>query len=209
LEISRRRIYLALNLTLKVCGITRESDAIAARDSGADIIGVVRARSSKRFVETKFSDLLSSSGFNVAAVYDDREYLKNSFSEEEYIQMHYLHTPDEISQIRKMSGKKIISVISAERLFNPDFRIEPYVKEADLVLIEQKPLIVKILNDLNPSNKKVGLAGGIKPEDIDKIVKKGFQFIDLSSSIEISPGIKDLKMLSRIKEVRTSLESHA
>ena len=209
MEISRRRIYLALNLTLKVCGITRESDAIAARDSGADIIGVVRARSSKRFVEAKFSDSLSSSGFNVAAVYDDREYLKDSFSEEEYIQIHYLHTPDEISQIRKMSGKKIISVISAERLFNPDFRIEPYVKEADLVLIEQKPLIVKILNDLNPSNKKVGLAGGIKPEDIDKIVKKGFQFIDLSSSIEISPGIKDLKMLSRIKEVRTSLESHA
>ena len=100
-------------------------------------------------------------------------------------------------------------MIKAERIFNPEFRVEPYVREADFVLIEQKPRIINIVNDLKPFNTNVGLAGGIRPDDIHKIVEKGFQFIDLSSSIEVSPGIKDLRMLSRIKEVRTSLESYA
>ena len=209
LEGSGRRIYLAHSLIIKICGITRVNDANAAKDNGADIIGVVRAKSSKRFMDSKFTDSLSSMGFNVAGVYDDREYLLNNFSEEAYIQIHYPHRPEEISKIRKISGKKIISVINAENVFRPEFRIESYVKEADLVLIEQKPKIVDLLDDLQPFHLNAGLAGGITPEDIPEIVRKGFQFVDLSSSIEISPGIKDLRKLSAIKEVRSSLETYA
>ena len=209
LERSRRRIYLDHSLTIKICGITRVRDANAARDNGADIIGVVRAKSSKRFMDAKFSDSLVSMGFNVAGVYDDREYMKDNFSEEAYIQIHYPHQPEEISRMRKISGKKIISVIKAANVIDPEFRIEPYVREADLVLIEQKPRIITLLADLKPVHVNVGLAGGITPDDIPEIVRKGFQFVDLSSSLEVSPGIKDIKMLTRIGEVKSSLESFA
>jgi phosphoribosylanthranilate isomerase len=160
-------------------------------------------------MDSKFTDSLSSMGLNVAGVYDDREYLLNNFSEEKYIQIHYPHRPEEISKIRKTSGKKIISVINAENIFRPEFRIESYVKEADLVLIEQKPRIVSLLDDLKPFHLNAGLAGGIAPEDIPEIVRSGYRFIDLSSSIEISPGIKDPGRLSAIKEVRSSLEPYA
>ena len=50
-----------------------------------------------------------------------------------------------------------------------------------ILMIEQKPRIVSLLDDLKPFHLNAGLAGGITPEDIPEIVRKGFQFVDLSS----------------------------
>ncbi|MHB1492562.1 MAG: phosphoribosylanthranilate isomerase [Thermoplasmataceae archaeon] len=189
------------SLILKVCGITREEDALLAEESGASILGVVRARDSPRFAEAGFVDRLVGWGYNVAGVYNDRKYLKDNYSEEEIIQIHYPHEPEEITLIRKMTGKQIISVVQAQKALNPGFNLVPYLESADLVLLENKPRMIGHIPKILLRSEKLGVAGGIEVKDIGTIIEKGIHFIDLSSSLEDSPGRKNEKKMKMLKEV--------
>ncbi|EQD26488.1 N-(5'-phosphoribosyl)anthranilate isomerase, partial [mine drainage metagenome] len=182
-------------LVLKVCGITREIDAYNAVNSGANIIGVVRAQNSPRFTKSSFVENLKSSGYQVAGVYNDKNYLIHGFSGEDFIQIHYDHEPEEIQHVRNITGKRIISVISFSKARNLMFDLKGYLKEADFVLIEEKPKIIDRIAQIDVHDKKIGVAGGIKSEDIPDIIRAGFDFIDLSSSLENFPGIKNYEKL--------------
>ncbi|MHB8545020.1 MAG: phosphoribosylanthranilate isomerase, partial [Leptospirales bacterium] len=184
-----------------VCGITREEDALLAEESGASILGVVRARDSPRFAEAGIVDRLVGSGYNVAGVYNDRKYLKDNYSEEKIVQIHYPHEPEEITLVRKMTGKQIISVVQAQKALNPGFNLVPYLESADLVLLENKPRMIGHIPKILLRSEKLGVAGGIEVKDIGTIIEKGIHFIDLSSSLEDSPGRKNEKKMKMLKEV--------
>ncbi|MHB8360924.1 MAG: phosphoribosylanthranilate isomerase [Thermoplasmataceae archaeon] len=194
-------------LVLKVCGITREIDAYTAVNSGANIIGVVRAQNSPRFTESSFVETLESSGYQVAGVYNDKNYLLNEFSDEDFIQIHYDHDPEEIQRVRNVTGKRIISVISFSKARNLLFDLKGYLREADFVLIEEKPRIIDRIAQIDAHDKRIGVAGGIRSEDIPDIIRAGFGFVDLSSSLEDFPGIKNYLKLTKLKEVLDSIET--
>ncbi len=189
------------NLILKVCGITREEDALLAEESGASILGIVRARDSPRFAEPGFVDRLAASGYKIAGVYNDRKYLQDNYSEEKIIQIHYPHEPEEITLVRKMTGKQIISVVQAQKTLQPGFDLMPYLESADLVLIEDKPRIIGHIPKILVRSEKLGVAGGIEVEDIGTIIGRGFNFIDMSSSLEDYPGMKNAKKMKMLKGV--------
>ena len=55
--------------------------------------------------------------------------------------------------------------------------------------------------------KNLVLAGGIKPENIIDILYRGNpQVIDISSGVENSPGVKDIKKVETIVEMARSID---
>lgn len=100
-----------------------------------------------------------------------------------------------------MTGKQIISVVQAQKTLQPGFDLMPYLESADLVLIEDKPRIIGHIPKILVRSEKLGVAGGIEVEDIGTIIGRGFNFIDMSSSLEDYPGMKNAKKMKMLKGV--------
>lgn len=189
---------------IKICGITNLEDAEVASSSGASIIGVVLSDRSPRKGTPALVGELSSSGFHVAGVYTDMESVKNEATDEEYIQLHFLHGSDEIQYVHDKLGKKTISVVFPGE--NKKFLLEAKAKlndGTDLVLADFGRSITgkdcRAIPDLK--GHRIGLAGKISIDNLQEVIRPNPYFLDLSSRIEAYPGKKDHEKLRKFMEV--------
>ena len=184
---------------VKVCGITREEDALLARDLGADIIGLVFARSSPRMAEKALISRIRDHSIPVAGVYTSMEDIISNHGEEDYVQMHFMHSFSDIARVREETGARVISVISFETPEQVRRLIREY-REAgsDIILVESSTGITGILDSLSQIVKshEIGVSGKISVSNIRTVMGANPAVVDLSSSIERSPGIKDAEKLS-------------
>ena len=184
---------------VKVCGITRVEDALLARDLGADIIGLVFARSSPRMAEKALISKIRDHSIPVAGVYTSMEDIISSHGEEDYVQMHFMHSFSDIARVREETGAKVISVISFETPEQTKRLIREY-REAgsDIILVESSTGITGVLDTLSQIVKshEIGVSGKISVSNIRTVMGANPAVVDLSSSIERSPGIKDAEKLS-------------
>jgi phosphoribosylanthranilate isomerase len=184
---------------VKVCGITREEDALLARDLGADIIGLVFARSSPRMAEKALISRIRDHSIPVAGVYTSMEDIISNHGEEDYVQMHFMHSFSDIARVREETGARVISVISFETPEQTKRLIREY-REAgsDIILVESSTGITGILDSLSQIVKshEIGVSGKISVSNIRTVMGANPAVVDLSSSIERSPGIKDAEKLS-------------
>ena len=184
---------------VKVCGITREEDALLARDLGADIIGLVFARSSPRMAEKALISRIRDHSIPVAGVYTSMEDIISNHGEEDYVQMHFMHSFSDIARVREETGARVISVISFETPEQTKRLIREY-REAgsDIILVESSTGITGILDSLTQIVKshEIGVSGKISVSNIRTVMGANPAVVDLSSSIERSPGIKDAEKLS-------------
>lgn len=184
---------------VKVCGITREEDALLARDLGTDIIGLVFARSSPRMAEKALISKIRDHSIPVAGVYTSMEDIISNHGEEDYVQMHFMHSFSDIARVREETGARVISVISFETPEQVRRLIREY-REAgsDIILVESSTGITGILDSLSQIVKshEIGVSGKISVSNIRTVMGANPAVVDLSSSIERSPGIKDAEKLS-------------
>ena len=184
---------------VKVCGITREEDALLARDLGTDIIGLVFARSSPRMAEKALISRIRDHSIPVAGVYTSMEDIISNHGEEDYVQMHFMHSFSDIARVREETAAKVISVISFETSEQTKRLIREY-REAgsDIILVESSTGITGILDSLSQIVKshEIGVSGKISVSNIRTVMGANPAVVDLSSSIERSPGIKDAEKLS-------------
>ena len=126
----------------------------------------------------------------------------------EYIQLHGSETKERVNEIKNMGFKVIKAIKVKER---PD--IDKYLEfnNADIILFDTigmekslefpQNLITKI-----PLGKKYALAGSISEDNVENIYKLGFNFFDLSSSLESQLGYKDhhkvKKFINKINELK-------
>ena len=186
-------------IMVKVCGITREEDALLARDLGTDIIGLVFARSSPRMAEKALISRIRDHSIPVAGVYTSMEDIISNHGEEDYVQMHFMHSFSDIARVREETGARVISVISFETPEQTKRLIREY-REAgsDIILVESSTGITGILDSLSQIVKshEIGVSGKISVSNIRTVMGANPAVVDLSSSIERSPGIKDAEKLS-------------
>ncbi len=205
---------------IKVCGITDLSTANFCIENGADYLGFVSYSHSPRdisFHECKSIINQLSSPINTVAVTvntnidNAREIEDSGFN---FIQCHGSETPDYLSKIKKTTSLKIIKAFGISSQ-NDLVNISKYTEFCDFFLMDAKPegsempggnakkFNWDLLRDQN-INKQFFLSGGLDEDNIETAIKNNItSLFDVSSSVESSPGVKDiLKIKQFIDKVK-------
>ena len=207
---------------IKICGITKTSQARSIAELKINAIGVIGVKNSPRFVPEEecmkiFNEVEKvSSSIEKALVIANAKLIKcinNRSTPPSVIQLHGNESVDYCRELKNEFPR--IKIWKAFRLkaINDLENISQYEKNIDAILIDawdDKSLggtgnRVPIELLLNKTFKAPWiLAGGISAEIIPEIFSKlRPDGIDASSRLEISPGIKDIKKVaSLVREIR-------
>ena len=209
---------------IKICGITKTSQARSIAELKINAIGVIGVKNSPRFVPEEecmkiFNEVekVSSSIEKVLVIanakLEEVKCINNRATPPSVIQLHGNESVDYCRELKNEFPS--IKIWKAFRLkaINDLENISQYEKNIDAILIDawdDKSLggtgnRVPIELLLNKTFKAPWiLAGGISAEIIPEIFSKlRPDGIDASSRLEISPGIKDIKKVaSLVREIR-------
>jgi len=192
---------------VKICGITRIEDAIAAAQAGADAIGFVFDSKSPRHVHPDqalkiaraLPPFITIVGLFVNAAPDTIEGVL-SHVPLDLIQFHGNEKPEQCrryhrSYIKAIHMKPDVDLREMARLYSDatGLLLDTYV--ADVAGGSGQAFDWnRIPRDLG---KPVILAGGLASENVAEAVRKVRPFaVDVSSGVELSKGIKDARKIS-------------
>lgn len=191
------------NLFIKICGITNLPDALCAIDSDANAVGFVFYPRSPRFCDVEKARHIIRElpkGIVKVGVFVDEpidlllQYLSNLPLD--YVQLHGSETPE-------FCSKMPVGVIKGVRVRNldgirnmPDYPVAYYLLDSYSdkdyggtgtsfdwsIAVEAKKIL----------SSPILLSGGLTPENVTDAVKIVNPYgVDVSSGVEVSPGIKD------------------
>jgi len=202
------------NTLVKICGITSEEQALQVAKLGANAIGIISVQESPRYVSAEIKKKIFKTlesfypGIDRVSVVQNcpidliiKNFLGNP--SETIIQ---LHGDEDIDYCKKIREKiPNIGLWKAFRIkTEKDLdKIQPFEDFVDAILLDSwnektyggsgKKIKSTYLKNLK-FGKPWWLAGGISIEWIDEILTDlNPDGLDISSSIEISPGLKDIK----------------
>ncbi|MFH0735748.1 MAG: phosphoribosylanthranilate isomerase [bacterium] len=201
-------------MKVKICGITNLEDALICQNAGADALGFIFYKSSKRYIEPgevkKITSVLNPFVIKVGVFVNntaDEINLTCKLSGINMVQLHGDETHDICAKINLPIIKAIrikdkFDIAEVTKWKDVVFLFDTYSnenyggtgKQFDLELLPQKIYTKAII------------AGGINCKNISSIMNKKYlpACIDLSSSVEIFPGKKDHK---KIEEFFTIIKS--
>ena len=202
------------NTLVKICGITSEEQALQVAKLGANAIGVIEVEESPRYVPAGIKKRIFKTLERFYPEIDRVSVVQNCPIDliiknflgnptETTIQLHGDEDIDYCIKIReKIPNIRLWKAFRIKTEKDLD-KIKPYEDYIDAILLDSwnkktyggsgKKIKSIYLNDLKFS-KPWWLAGGISIEWIDEILTNiKPEGLDISSSIEISPGLKDLK----------------
>ena len=195
---------------VKICGVTRPEDAVAAIEAGADMIGINLWPFSKRNVCVDDARNLARTARAAAAGVDIVGVFVNQEAEEiadiadviglDYVQLHGDESPEFCANLA-VPVMKAIAVASA----------------ADIVRLAAYPVAAVVLDTPSPCYGGSGmtfdwslavaatrgalpivLAGGLTPDNVAAAVSEVAPFaVDVASGVESAPGIKDVELMRR------------
>lgn len=176
-----------MNIKVKICGLTRRSDAEYAASCGADYLGFVLYEKSPRFVPPeKLKELAHKLAVPAVGVFvdPDLDQIKRALdSGVDIIQLH----GNETMQFA-LTVAKLAPVWKAA--YDPAFPAEMLVCDAargGSGVIGDHILAAEIAK-----TRRIMLAGGITPDNAVEFARQVKPFgIDLASGVESAPGIKD------------------
>ena len=209
---------------IKICGLTKTSQARSIAEFKINAIGVIGVKNSPRFVAEKecikiFNEVekVSSSIEKVLVIankkLDEVKRINNRSTPPSVIQ---LHGNESVDYCRELKNEfPTIKLWKAFRLksINDLENISNYEKNIDAILLDAwddrslggtgNRVPIELLVNKTFRTPWI-LAGGISDEIIPEIFSKlRPDGIDASSRLEISPGIKDLKKVeSLVREIR-------
>src|SRR5436190_4145436 len=200
---------------IKICGLTREEDAVEAARLGADFLGLIFVPASPRFVEPERAAAITKSvrdaghAAKFVGVFHDAsaDYMREiaSLVGLDLFQLHGAQTDDEI---RDLQAPVIKTLRVGEAL--PDTHGSP---SAAWLLFdtydERRPGGTGRRFDWSllatyERNKPFFVSGGLNPDNVvAAITLVRPDAIDVSSGVESAPGVKDhSKMAKLIERVR-------
>ncbi len=197
-------------IRVKVCGITNLEDALAAVDLGADALGFVFYKESRRHVEpgeasriiSELPPFVSTVGVFVNQELEEIESVRKTAGIDT-IQLHGDETPEFCGMIPHR-------VIKAVRVRDGVDRAKVELYPVQAILFDKysdnmyggtgRSFDWDILRDLNIS-KRIILSGGLTPENVSQAVGIVRPYaVDVSSGVEDSPGKKNHMKLRKFIE---------
>ncbi|MER3445310.1 MAG: phosphoribosylanthranilate isomerase [Candidatus Dadabacteria bacterium] len=195
---------------IKICGITNEEDALLAVELGADAIGFIFYKESKRYIRperaheiiSKLPPFITTVG---VFVNQDLDEIKN-IKEESGFDLFQLHG-DESPVLCKRLGRGVIKTIRVREDINPE-EIESF--PVPVILLDTystkgyggtgESFRWEILKGLNAS-KRIILSGGLSPENVSRAIRIVNPYgVDVSSGVEDYPGKKNPERLKKFIE---------
>ena len=205
---------------VKICGITREEDALAAAKAGVDLLGFVFYPPSPRNIDPpqarKIISTLVQAGYPVRFVGVFVNESENNIKEIasrcrlDYVQLHGSEPPQLVSRLAQDG----LSVIKAVHIISNDSLIEMTRYTPSLYLLDSfvpgslggsgKGFNWKIAQRAKDRGSFL-LAGGLTPKNVAAAVRTVQPWgVDVSTGVESSPGKKDhdkiRQFIARAKE---------
>jgi len=199
---------------IKICGITNEKDARAAADLGVDAVGFVLAESPRRVDPNSVKRIsLSLPPFvNTVGVFvdEDPEVVTEivNFCKLDCVQLHGRETPDyckglglKLLKSIRVKDKSSIEAMAGYMGCIKGFVLDTYVKGKqggtgktfDWALAKEAKKYGRVI-----------LSGGLTPATIREAIELVRPYgVDVSSGVELSPGIKNHDKMERfVEEIR-------
>jgi len=215
---------LETNTLVKICGITSIEQALKVAELGTNAIGIISVDESPRYVSPEKKKEIFKTLKNLYPKIDRVSVVKNSpfdsiiksFLGETSETIIQLHGDEDIDYCQKLKQRiPNVGLWKAFRIKNKEDleKIKPYENFIDAILLDSWNketyggsgirIEQNYLEDISFS-KPWWIAGGVSSDWIDVILEKiKPNGIDISSSVEISPGIKDLEKTKQIiSEIR-------
>lgn len=172
-----------MSLMIKICGITRREDAEAAAAAGADALGFVFYPSSPRYVRPH----------EVAELAEGLAPLKvGVFVRESAASIKAVMRAAHLD-IAQIYGDEFPAGVRVWKAFRVSAPLDPALAEgAEAVLVDGPSNGVTFNWSHIPSGPKVILAGGLSVRNVTEAIRIVRPWgVDVSSSLESAPGIKD------------------
>ncbi len=184
-------------MLVKICGITQLRDARVAVEQGAGAIGFIFWRDSPRFIDPyrarEIAAMLPAFVTTVGVFVDqDLEYVSGvaSLVRLSAVQLHGEETPEYAAALRRPVVKAIA----------PGDAVDTWAMQHTILLDAGDPIkhggtgqtIDWTAAARIAARRPTLLAGGLTPENVGEAIARVRPFgVDVSSGVEISPGVKD------------------
>jgi len=209
---------------VKICGLTRREDAVAAAEAGADYLGVVLVPSSPRAVEPDrvggLVEGLAPLPVLVSADADPEELVEVArLSGAGVLQLHGDETPDDLRALRAGTLRAegtwhLWKAVRVRERDDVERALERFGELADALLLDGwTPDAlggtgvsfswgdVGALRDAFPAELELVVAGGLTPGNVGRAVELlAPEVVDVSSGVEACPGIKDAEAVRAFVE---------
>ncbi|BFH74287.1 phosphoribosylanthranilate isomerase [Sulfurisphaera javensis] len=190
-------------IKIKFCGISHIEDAILASKL-ADFLGVVTDPISPRYVKPEFINIVKrfvdKPIVNVKVNGDLRVIINES--DADYVQLHRVLSDNEIEETLSYSKKFIFYVPANEKFYSYFNTIIKKTNHLILVDSEKKgeKVNLEFAKKLVKEYDKVGIGGGITPDNVEEFLSLNPYWIDISSGIEKYKTKKDQEKMIKISE---------
>jgi phosphoribosylanthranilate isomerase len=201
-------------LWIKICGVTRNRDALLAAELGADAIGLVfYANSPRALAATQISSVVANVPGSISViglfVNPTREEVEVVLSTGlvDVLQFH----GEEDEEFCNSFDRPYLKAFQVKDLQSLDSTLSEY-RTATYILLDSYS-VEKMGgtgqkfdwsiggNIVQNLDQKVVVAGGLKPENIkDAVIKMNPFGVDVSSGVESHPGLKDAEKLRKFIE---------
>lgn len=196
---------------VKICGLTRLHDARTAAAAGADFLGFIQHESSPRYVEPGVAKEIIEwvRGPEPVGVFVNRpaDEVNAACARVGFTlaQLHGHESPETCAAV----GVPVIKAIQVQHDASSEqvrALVEPYLDVVDFVLLDTHHTSLwggtgesfnwRVARDLS-NDVDLFLAGGISAANVAQAVQTMRPYaVDLSSSVESEPGVKDLDKLA-------------
>lgn len=199
-----------MRIKVKICGLTNLEDALMAVDMGADMVGFNFYPHSQRFIDitraldiiNKIPTFVDTVGIFVNPTIEDiRDVAEQGFLN--WIQLHGDESVEFCDSLRWMTTRTIKAIRVKDRrdietakgYFTDAVLFDTFVDGAYGGTGQRFNW-----RQIDPSYRRVFLAGGITPDNVAQAVETGAYAIDVCSGIESRPGKKDYLMMRQLFE---------
>ncbi len=202
------------DIQVKICGLRRPADAIAARNADASYVGFVFFEKSPRNVDfataAALADMIPTGISKVALIVNATDAFLSDLTAQvplDMLQLHGSETPARVAEVKSQYG---LPVMKAVGVGDPDdlAKLPGYEAVADQILVDAKPPKTSELpggNGLSFDWRLIAdrkwhtpwmLAGGLTPDNVAEAIRMtGATQVDVSTGVETAPGQKDATLI--------------
>ncbi|AGJ62637.1 phosphoribosylanthranilate isomerase [Saccharolobus islandicus] len=192
---------------LKICGNATLSDIIELSKLNVDYIGIITDAISQRFVKSEFLTFVRR--YTEKPIVNVKVNILMSEMEKElsisdYLQIHRVLDDLELELLKSYDFRKRI-ILYVPASFEYKKYLEKAMDTVDMVLIDSVKKGVgvdyKVASSFLKDYPHLGVGGKISIDNISNFIDLNPAWLDISSSIEIYPGKKDINIVKKIVEM--------